>query len=162
MRLETHSLSSWPRLSLASPRPRSRGASHPTWHRAYNNTNKHYSTTPPCLATSRSTTTTDPNEPLNPNDPKRIAILGGGIQGLVFAYQILRKHEQWFPNHAPPHITIYEKNSACGGWLKTVRCSGPWGTAVFEQGAHSIRNSRMVLPYLSLVGQIFKPKRTGF
>ncbi|KAI9886371.1 MAG: hypothetical protein M1823_001825 [Watsoniomyces obsoletus] len=80
-----------------------------------------------------------------PPDSNSVAIVGGGITGLVAAYRLL-KHPHWKGN-----ITLYEKSHRLGGWLNTKSVNIGDGTVVFEQGPRSLRTkgvSAQVTKYL--------------
>lgn len=61
---------------------------------------------------------------------RSIAIIGGGISGLIVAYRLLK-----FSNNAYK-ITIIESESRLGGWIQSS--IHDLGT-VLEQGPHSMR-----------------------
>jgi oxygen-dependent protoporphyrinogen oxidase len=69
---------------------------------------------------------------LDPNHPKEIAVLGGGITGLASAY---------FLSNALPEarISIYESTDRLGGWLQTKHIDTKSGDVVFEQGPRTLR-----------------------
>jgi oxygen-dependent protoporphyrinogen oxidase len=59
-----------------------------------------------------------------------VAIIGGGISGLSSAFylKLLRPDI---------HVTIFDKESRWGGWIRTERL----GETIFEAGPHSLRSS---------------------
>jgi protoporphyrinogen/coproporphyrinogen III oxidase len=73
------------------------------------------------------------------DDPKRIAVLGGGIAGLSSAYFLKKEFPQC-------KITIFEAREQTGGWIKSMRAnlppeSGHKGNVLFELGPRTLRNS---------------------
>ena len=85
--------------------------------------------------------------------PHHIAILGGGITGLSSAFHLSRR----FPNAL---ITLLEKESRLGGWLRSERVQlrdeqGTPATVVLEAGPRTLRpNAYSVLELVSLT--VFK------
>ena len=61
-----------------------------------------------------------------------IAVLGGGITGLVCAYFLSRD----FPNAI---ITLFEASSRLGGWLHSRSVDVGSGNVIFEQGPRNLR-----------------------
>ena len=61
-----------------------------------------------------------------------IAVLGGGITGLVCAYFLSRD----FPN---ARITLFEASSRLGGWLHSRSVDIGSGNVIFEQGPRNLR-----------------------
>ena len=66
------------------------------------------------------------------DEPKSIAVLGGGITGLTAAYDLSRSH----PNIP---ISLYESSSRVGGWVHSVKVPVEKGTVVFESGPRTLR-----------------------
>ena len=62
-----------------------------------------------------------------------MAIIGGGITGLVTAYRLATSTER------PLRITLYESSKRLGGWLNTKFVNVEDGTVVFEQGPRALR-----------------------
>lgn len=61
-----------------------------------------------------------------------VAVIGGGISGLSFSY---------FLNKLRPdiNIEIYERNSRCGGWIKSEKVKLGENDVVFEKGPRTLR-----------------------
>lgn len=57
-----------------------------------------------------------------------ISVLGGGISGLSAAYYLLKT--------GVPAVTIFEKTSRCGGWIKTKKFDEGY---LFEAGPRTLR-----------------------
>lgn len=76
--------------------------------------------------------------------PRHIAILGGGITGLSSAFYLSRR----FPNSL---ITLLEKSSRLGGWIRSERVqvqdgNGTPASVVLEYGPRTLRpNSKALL-----------------
>lgn len=58
---------------------------------------------------------------------KRVVIVGAGMAGLALGWRFLQDHE-------PVSLTILEKDSRVGGWVRTQSDSG----FLFEEGPHSL------------------------
>lgn len=72
----------------------------------------------------------------NPEAPKDIAVLGGGLTGLTTAYYLTRFHPQ-------AKITLYESDDRLGGWIDTKKvdvknAQGEDATISFERGARAV------------------------
>ena len=79
-------------------------------------------------------TSSSPGNKTNLRDGN-IAVLGGGITGLVSAYYLAR--------HLPrTNITLFEGTPRLGGWLHSTQVDVGTGKVVFEQGPRSVRPSR--------------------
>ena len=63
-----------------------------------------------------------------------VAILGGGITGLVTAFYLSRLRPD-------TRITIFEGSSRLGGWLHTRSVDVGNGNVIFEQGPRNLRPS---------------------
>ena len=61
--------------------------------------------------------------------PSRVAVLGGGISGLVAAWRLSARLD-------PRQIVVLEASDRLGGWIDTTR---PDDGAVFEHGPRGIR-----------------------
>ena len=73
-----------------------------------------------------------------PNAPLRgasVAILGGGITGLVSAYYLSRLRSDL-------QITLFESSDRLGGWLHSTSVDVGTGKVVFEQGPRNLRPSQ--------------------
>lgn len=71
-----------------------------------------------------------------PQLPKDIAVLGGGLTGLTTAYYLTRFHPS-------AKITIYEAEDRLGGWVDTERTQvitkeGKLVNVTFERGARAV------------------------
>lgn len=67
-------------------------------------------------------------------DPTDVAVLGGGITGLVSAYYLSKE----FPN---AKIFLLEGSSRLGGWVKSEKVDVGNGNVLFEQGPRNLRPS---------------------
>ncbi|KUI53993.1 Protoporphyrinogen oxidase [Cytospora mali] len=72
----------------------------------------------------------------NPEVPKDIAVLGGGLTGLTTAYYLTRFHPE-------AKITLYESDGRLGGWIDTEKVEvetseGEFETVSFERGARAV------------------------
>lgn len=68
--------------------------------------------------------------------PRSIAVLGGGLTGLVTAYRLARLLPA-------SKITLYESSSRLGGWVDTEEIKDPQGrTILFERGARMVQLPR--------------------
>ena len=76
--------------------------------------------------------------------PEKVAVLGGGISGLVSAYFV----SQEFPKSK---ITIHEANKDSGGWIQSRRVQVPGGDVLFEYGARTLRPGKDALITTKLV-----------
>jgi oxygen-dependent protoporphyrinogen oxidase len=76
--------------------------------------------------------------------PKHIVILGAGISGLTVAWQLQKQ----FNNQT--QITLIEKESRVGGWIRTVFHEG----FLFEQGPRSCRPRGNGLETLRLIEEL--------
>lgn len=72
---------------------------------------------------------------------KHAVILGAGISGLSLAWFLKRKYGNGID------LTIVEKSSRCGGWMRTFHKEG----FLFEQGPHSCRAQGNNIAALKLV-----------
>lgn len=63
---------------------------------------------------------------------KDVAILGGGITGLVSAFYLSKQRPDI-------RITIFEGSSRLGGWLHSKQVDVGSGNVVFEQGPRTLR-----------------------
>lgn len=63
---------------------------------------------------------------------KDVAILGGGITGLVSAFYLSKQRPDI-------RITIFEGSSRLGGWLHSKQVDVGNGNVVFEQGPRTLR-----------------------
>lgn len=63
---------------------------------------------------------------------KEVAILGGGITGLVSAFYLSKQRPDI-------RITIFEGSSRLGGWLHSKQVDVGNGNVVFEQGPRTLR-----------------------
>jgi NAD(P)-binding Rossmann-like domain len=90
---------------------------------------EHYTTS---FLLSQKALSSNQSRKLEPNHPKEIAVLGGGITGLASAY---------FLSNALPEarIAIYESTDTLGGWLQTRHIDTKSGNVVFEQGPRTLR-----------------------
>ena len=83
--------------------------------------------------------------------PQHVAVLGGGLTGLVAAFHLSRR----FP---AAQITLLERENRLGGWVRTERVavrdgSTTLGSVVLEAGPRTLRpNSK---PLLELVSRVF-------
>ncbi|KAF2155060.1 Protoporphyrinogen oxidase [Myriangium duriaei CBS 260.36] len=86
------------------------------------------------------------NAPNNNDDPRDVAIVGGGITGLGCAYYASKRYPL-------AKITIYEKTSRFGGWLQSSRhrVPGDGGTVLFESGPRTLRPKGNGILTLSMV-----------
>lgn len=75
---------------------------------------------------------------------KRVVVLGAGISGLSLAWFLKRRFRERI------HLTILEKDSCPGGWVKTVHQDG----FLFEQGPRSCRAAGAGIETLRLVQQL--------
>ena len=83
---------------------------------------------------------------------KRVAVLGGGITGLVAAHELANQ----LPN---AKITLYEATKKLGGWIDTERIEVDDGHILFEWGPRTLRsdmrttghNSRWTVELVSLM-----------
>jgi len=71
---------------------------------------------------------------LPPPDVQKVAILGGGITGLVSAYYL----SKCLPN---VQIALFEGSSRLGGWLHSSKVDVGTGQVIFEQGPRNLRPS---------------------
>lgn len=62
----------------------------------------------------------------------RVAIIGGGITGLMSAYQLAH-------DDSCDQITIYEKSPRLGGWLESETIPVDGGHVLFEYGPRTLR-----------------------
>lgn len=67
-------------------------------------------------------------------DPTDVAVLGGGITGLVSAYYLSKE----FPN---ARVVLFEGSSRLGGWVKSEKVDVGNGSVIFEQGPRNLRPS---------------------
>lgn len=67
-------------------------------------------------------------------DPTDVAVLGGGITGLVSAYYLSKE----FPN---AKIVLFEGSSRLGGWVRSEKVDVVNGSVIFEQGPRNLRPS---------------------
>lgn len=67
-------------------------------------------------------------------DPTDVAVLGGGITGVVSAYYLSKE----FPN---ARIVLFEGSSRLGGWVKSEKVDVGNGSVIFEQGPRNLRPS---------------------
>lgn len=67
-------------------------------------------------------------------DPTDVAVLGGGITGLVSAYYLSKE----FPN---AKIVLFEGSSRLGGWVRSEKVDVGNGSVIFEQGPRNLRPS---------------------
>ncbi|KAI9673880.1 MAG: oxygen-dependent protoporphyrinogen oxidase [Caeruleum heppii] len=94
--------------------------------------------------------TTSPPPESQSGPPKDIAIIGGGITGLVSAYILTVL--------APScKVTLYEASARLGGWVQSKRVDvGSNGTLVLEQGPRTLRphtvNGRITLALIRKLG----------
>ncbi|KAA8899651.1 hypothetical protein FN846DRAFT_909552 [Sphaerosporella brunnea] len=65
--------------------------------------------------------------------PKSVAILGGGITGLSAAWYMTK-----FAPAVP--VTVFEKSSRLGGWLRSKRVEYDGGSVLFEEGPRTLRS----------------------
>lgn len=82
----------------------------------------------------RTFATTSPRDEANQRNGS-VAVLGGGITGLASAYYLAQQLPQ-------SQITLFERSSRLGGWLRSTQVDVGSGKVVFEQGPRSIRPSR--------------------
>lgn len=75
---------------------------------------------------------------------RSVAILGGGISGLVCAWALQKKFGKKI------HITLIEKDNRLGGWIKTAHHQG----FLFEQGPRSFRPTGTGLETLRLIEEL--------
>lgn len=68
------------------------------------------------------------------HDPTDVAVLGGGITGLVSAYYLSKE----FSN---AKIVLFEGSSRLGGWVKSEKVDVGNGSVIFEQGPRNLRPS---------------------
>lgn len=81
-----------------------------------------------------------------PADGERVAVLGGGISGLAYAYYLAKE----FP---ATKITIFEASNRLGGWLNTQKVNVGDGTVIFEQGPRTLQpHTISSIATLSMVG----------
>lgn len=86
-------------------------------------------TTPACQRRQQYTTLQAKRQ-----DPTDVAVLGGGITGLVSAYYLSKE----FPN---ARIVLFEGSPRLGGWVKSEKVDVGNGSVIFEQGPRSLRPS---------------------
>lgn len=79
---------------------------------------------------------------------KQICVIGGGISGLCVAYRLM---------HAGRNVTLFEKSSAAGGSLKSVKQDG----FLYEHGPNSALASRELLDLVTDLGLTDKIARTN-
>lgn len=73
------------------------------------------------------------------------AVLGAGITGLTAAYRLSRDPKC-------SRVTLYEKTSEVGGWIKSDVRDANGGKVVFEEGPRTLRTAiPTCLPLLDLV-----------
>ena len=65
---------------------------------------------------------------LSPGVAMKISVVGGGISGLVAAYNLSL--------NPAAHVSLYEASDRFGGWIETRKASN---NALFELGPHSMR-----------------------
>lgn len=65
-----------------------------------------------------------PPDPCGPSDPRKIAVIGGGISGLSCAWLLGQRHS----------VTVYEQNGYAGGHSNTVEVDGPDGPVAVDTG----------------------------
>ena len=87
--------------------------------------------------------------------PHHVVILGGGITGLSAAFHLARRHPA-------VQITLIEKSTRFGGWVRSERVQvrdgdGNRGSVLLEAGPRTIRsNSKSILELVRHLG----PQRT--
>ena len=80
-------------------------------------------------------------------DVTSVAVLGGGITGLVATYYL----SKWLPQST--HIELFESSSRLGGWIGSTKVDVGAGEVVFENGPRSLRPAGVSgLVTLDLVG----------
>ena len=72
--------------------------------------------------------------PNAPNEGESVAILGGGITGLVSAFELSGRRPDL-------KITLFEGSNRLGGWLHSTSVDVGTGKVVFEQGPRNLRPS---------------------
>lgn len=72
---------------------------------------------------------------------KRVIILGAGISGLALGWFFKQRFKEEI------ELTILEKESCCGGWVRTHNCSG----FLFESGPRSCRTAGHGIATLQLI-----------
>lgn len=78
-----------------------------------------------------------------PLPPRHIGVVGGGISGLSSAFHLARR----FPS---TQITIFEKQSRLGSWLKSEKIEIGHQNVVVEAGPRTLRpNSPALLELVS-------------
>ena len=81
-----------------------------------------------------------------PSEGASVAVLGGGITGLVSAYNLSI-------NRPDIQITLFEGSNRLGGWLQSNSVDVRTGKVVFEQGPRNLRpsvpNGRLTLDLVS-------------
>ena len=75
-----------------------------------------------------------PIRPNSPDEGESVAILGGGITGLVSAFEFSRRRPDL-------KITLIEGSDRLGGWLRSSSVNVGTGNVVFEQGPRNLRPS---------------------
>ena len=96
-----------------------------------------YHVCPACLIRYRqygTRTTTTTARKRSRTDIPDVAILGGGITGLVSAYYLSKRLPY-------TKITLFEASSRLGGWLNSRSVDVGNGKVVFEQGPRTLRPS---------------------
>ncbi|KAI0137069.1 protoporphyrinogen oxidase-like protein [Xylariales sp. AK1849] len=80
-----------------------------------------------------------------PDQPRQIAVLGGGITGLTAAHYLAR--------HAPnAHITIYEASNRLGGWIDGQHTgTSQGGDVLMQRGPRMLRSGATSNKYDDLV-----------
>ena len=94
--------------------------------------------------------------------PQHVAVLGGGLTGLVAAFHLSRR----FP---AAQITLLERENRLGGWVRTERVavrdgSTTLGSVVLEAGPRTLRpNSKPLLElvFISLAAPFAEPETSN-
>lgn len=99
----------------------------------------------------------------DPENPKNIAVIGGGITGLSTAHYLAKYASKGTT------ITLYEASDRLGGWLNTqhvgIEYNGAKSTVRFERGPRTLRSYAMDtwkmddLVLYDLVSSIPRPQR---
>ncbi len=82
--------------------------------------------------------------------PTHIAVLGGGLSGLSSAFHLSRRYPA-------AHITLLERSSRLGGWVRSERVNvrdgnGNQARVLLERGPRTLRpNGRAVLELVRIM-----------
>jgi protoporphyrinogen oxidase len=86
-----------------------------------------------------------------PLEPRRIAVVGGGVTGLAAAYDLARRLDAGTPG-ARPQITIYEHASSLGGLAAGFRGRPDWEWPLEHFYHHLFMSDQAMLTLLDEIG----------